>query len=78
MKFVSEKFESKGDGKFIVHGNMTIRDVTKHVAVPLHLLGIVDHPMRKGTKVASFKSEFTLNRNDYGVGTGKKSGVLSF
>jgi len=69
-KFVSEKFESKGDGKFLVHGNMTIRDVTKHVAIPLDLLGMVDHPMRKGTKIASFKSEFSLNRNDYGVGTG--------
>lgn len=70
MKFVSEKFESKGEGKFIVRGKMTIRDVTKGVAIPLDLLGLVDHPMKKGTKIASFKSEFTLNRNDYGVGTG--------
>lgn len=70
MKFVSEKFESIGEGKYMVHGKLTIRDVTKDVTIQLDLLGIMDHPMRKGTRIASFKSEFTLDRNDYGVGSG--------
>jgi len=70
MKFVSEKFEDKGDGMFHVTGKISIRDVTKDLTIPLKLLGVMDHPMRKGTKIASFRSEFTLNRNDFGVGSG--------
>ena len=70
MQFVSEKFEAKGDNKFLVHGKMTIRDVTKDVTVPFELLGVRDHLMMEGTLVGGIKAEFNLNRNDYGVGTG--------
>ena len=70
MAFKSEKFESIGDNKFMVHGKMTIRDVTKDVSVPFELLGIKDHMMKKGNLIGALKAEISLNRNDYGVGTG--------
>jgi len=70
MKFVSEKFETDGENKFLVHGKMTIRDVTKDVKVPFELLGVRDHLMKKGMLVGGIKAEFKLNRNEYGVGTG--------
>ncbi|MCZ6900240.1 MAG: YceI family protein [Bacteroidetes bacterium] len=70
MSFKSEKFESTGDNKFMVSGKMTIRDVTKDISIPLELLGVRDHMMKEGSLVGALKSEFSLNRNDYGVGTG--------
>ena len=70
MAFKSEKIESTGDNKFMVSGKMTIRNVTKDVSIPLELLGVRDHMMIEGSLVGALKSEFSLNRNDYGVGTG--------
>ena len=54
----------------MVSGKMTIRDVTKDISIPLELLGVRDHMMKEGSLVGALKSEFSLNRNDYGVGTG--------
>ena len=51
-------------------GKMTIRDVTKEVEVPMNFLGQMAHPRREGAFIGGFSSEFTINRNDYGVGTG--------
>ncbi len=68
ITFESDKIESKGNNKFVAHGELTIKDVTKKIEMPFTLLGVMDHP--RGGKVAGIASEFMIKRNDYGVGTG--------
>jgi len=68
MTFKSTKIVSSGDNKFVAHGDLTIKDVTKKIEMPFTLLGVMDHP--RGGKVAGIASEFTIMRNDYKVGTG--------
>lgn len=69
MKFESTSFSAVGD-QYLMKGKMTIRDVTKEVEVPMNFLGQMAHPRREGAFIGGFSSEFTINRNDYGVGTG--------
>ena len=69
MKFVSTSFTKSGDD-YTLNGNLTIRDVTKEVSIPIDLLGLGDHPMKKGKLITAMRAAFSLNRNDYGVGTG--------
>lgn len=70
ITFVSSKFEKKGDNSFVVHGNLTIRNVTKKVALPLKVTGQTEHPMMKGTLILGLLVETTINRTDFGVGVG--------
>lgn len=70
MKFVTTRLEKKDDKNFIAYGKLTIRDVTKEVALPFKILGVGPHPMKKGKTMIGLKSDFTINRNEYGVGSG--------
>lgn len=70
MTFKSSSFKKGKKGMYTVTGDLTIRDVTKTIEVPVKFLGTMAHPMREGTYVAGFTCEFTIDRNDYGVGTG--------
>lgn len=70
MTFASTKFEDKGNGNYLIHGKLTIRDVTKDVALPFKILGETEHPMKKGMIVSGVQLKTTINRNDYGVGSG--------
>ncbi len=70
IKFVSTKFEKKSDTEFIVHGDLTIKDVTKKVAIPVEITGKMEHPMMKGTKILGLAFKTSINRTDYKVGTG--------
>jgi len=69
MKFTSTKFVKNGD-EYAIMGNLTIKGITKEVEVPFKVLGIGMHPSRKGRKIMGIKAEFSILRNDYGVGTG--------
>ncbi len=69
MTFQSTGFTAVDD-HFLVKGNMTLRDVTKEVEIPVKFLGQMAHPRREGAFIGGFSTEFTINRNDYGVGTG--------
>lgn len=70
MTFVSKKIESKGNNKFVAHGTLKIKDVSKNFELPFTLLGVADNPFQEGKLVAGIRSEFILMRNDFGVGTG--------
>ncbi|TNE70729.1 polyisoprenoid-binding protein [bacterium] len=70
MTFKSSEIVSKGNNEFIAKGVLTIKDVSKTIELPFQLLGSMDHPFMKGTKVAAFESSIKLNRNDYKVGAG--------
>jgi polyisoprenoid-binding protein YceI len=70
MSFVSTKFEKKSDKEYLVHGKLTIKDKTKTVTLPMKVTGEMEHPMMKGTLILGVVFETTLDRTDYGVGTG--------
>ena len=70
ITFKSDNIEKTGDNEFVANGKLTIKDVTKDVALPFTLLGVMDNPMKEGTLVAGIKSSFKLDRTDYKVGTG--------
>ncbi len=69
MKFTSSSIKKSGNNYTAV-GKLTIRDVTKNVEIPFKVLGMKDHPMKKGQLVTAIRSEFSLDRTEYGVGTG--------
>ena len=70
ITFSSNEIKSAGGNEFVAVGELTIRDVTKQIELPFTLLGVMDHPFQAGKKVAGITSDLTINRNDYGVGTG--------
>ena len=54
-----------GDKKYILTGNLTIRDVTQKVSVPLVYNGMVKDPW--GNQKAGFKATGKINRQEYGL-----------
>lgn len=74
ISFVSERIVAAGDNNFVAHGQLTIRDVTKDFELPFTLLGIKtfegDMAQRMGSAVAGFTAEASIDRGDYGVGSG--------
>jgi len=69
MKFKSSSFTKSGE-EYTIIGNLTIRDITKEISIPVEVLGIGEHPMKKSKLITAMRAEFSLNRNDYGVGSG--------
>lgn len=76
IRFASSRFEKKSDQDYIAYGKLTIKNVTKEIALPFTVLGVTEHPMKKGTTVMGMKAEINLNRNDYGVGTGSWAATM--
>lgn len=70
IQFASSSIEQTGENQFVAHGELTIRDTTREFELPFELLGVMDHPMQDGQKVAGIAATATLNRTDYGVGVG--------
>ena len=65
MTFVSKSFNKTSNG-MVVTGDLTIKDVTKEVELPLTYLGKQDTPW--GFPSAAFEGEITVNRAEFGVG----------
>jgi polyisoprenoid-binding protein YceI len=63
--FKSTRIEPKGEGEFIVHGDLTIRGVTKPVALEVEFHGTAKNPW--GKTVAGLSARATVNRKDFGV-----------
>ena len=64
------------DGSLTVVGDLTIKDVTAEVRVPVQILGIREHPMTDkmpGTRVLGLLAEFSINRLEFNVGSKKWS-----
>lgn len=70
MSFKSSGVKSLGKGKMILSGELTIRDVTKKVEIPVVYSGTTKDPW--GNTRAGFKATGKLNRQDYKL-TWKKS-----
>jgi len=65
IKFVSKSFKKTGKGKFLLTGDLTMRDVTKEVKLEVIYNGNVNDPW--GNTRAGFKLTGKLNRQDYGL-----------
>jgi len=76
MTFKSTKIEKKSDKEFLVHGKLTIKDKTKDVILPMKITGEMEHPMMKGTIILGVVIDTTINRTDFGVGTGSWAATM--
>ncbi|MCW3078064.1 MAG: hypothetical protein JWO32_2673 [Bacteroidetes bacterium] len=65
IKFESTKLEKKEDNEFSLHGNLTIKDVTKPVKLDLEYAGTQKDPY--GNTKAGFSVKGKINRTDYGL-----------
>jgi polyisoprenoid-binding protein YceI len=63
--FKSTTIERKGDGEFMVHGDLTIRGVTKPVTFTVEFHGTGKNPW--GKTVAGLQAHATVNRKDFGL-----------
>ncbi len=67
LTFKSTKIEKKGKN-LLVTGDLTIKGVTKSVAIPFQIAGWIDND--RGIRMG-IAAETTVNRKDYGVNYGK-------
>ena len=77
MTFKSTKVEKKSKG-WIVTGDLTMKGVTKSVAIPFEIPGWLPAGERSGTKMG-IAGEATINRRDFGVNYGNNlpSGIAA-
>ena len=64
ITFKSTRVAKNGDG-FTLHGPLTIRDVTREVAIPFKITGKVKDP--RGATRMGVEGGLTINRKDFGV-----------
>ena len=69
IRFKSTKIAATGSDQYDVTGNLTIRDVTREVTIPVTFLGFAKDPW--GKERAGFELETKLNRKDYGLNWNK-------
>lgn len=65
LKFVSSKLEKKGDDKFVLQGDLTIKEVTKPVRFDVEFGGIGKDPW--GNEKAGFTVSGKINRTEFGL-----------
>lgn len=63
--FRSTRVDDRGDGTFMLHGDLTIRDITRQVALEGEYLGTQASPWND-TRVG-FSAETEVNRKDWGL-----------
>jgi polyisoprenoid-binding protein YceI len=71
MIFESTGVKQKQGNEYMIEGNLTVKDKTQKVTVPFTYFGSRENPLKKGQQVAGFEARFSVNRLDYGVGSGK-------
>jgi polyisoprenoid-binding protein YceI len=71
MTFTSSRVSSAGDNNYIVEGTLTIKDVSKDLALEFIYHGQKENPLKPGETVAGLDSRLTLDRLQYHVGEGK-------
>jgi polyisoprenoid-binding protein YceI len=71
MTFTSSKVSYAGENKYIVEGILTIKDVSKDLALDFIYNGQKENPVKRGETVAGLDSRLTIDRLEYHVGDGK-------
>jgi polyisoprenoid-binding protein YceI len=65
LTFKSTAIKARGGNEYNVEGDLTIRDVTKRIVVPVTHLGLAKDPW--GKEKIAFEAEVTINRKDFGL-----------
>ena len=65
ITFASSAVTQTGPTRFELVGDLTIKDVTKSVAIPFEFEGLATDPF--GNMRAGFEGQATINRKDYGI-----------
>ncbi|PCC56662.1 hypothetical protein CIK58_12065 [Brevibacterium aurantiacum] len=65
IRFVSSAIDEVDEGSYIVTGELTIRDMTKTVSIPLELIGVESDPF--GNLRAGLEGSRRIDRKDWGV-----------
>ena len=65
LTFRSRRIQAKGEGHYAVIGDLTIRDLTREVALDAELVGPTKDPW--GNLRAGFALQGKLNRKDFGL-----------
>lgn len=65
IRFASSAIDEVDEGSYIVTGELTIRDTTKTVSVPLELIGVDTDPF--GNLRAGLEGSRRIDRKDWGV-----------
>ncbi len=65
IRFVSTAIEHEGGNDFQVTGDLTIKDVTKSVTIPLEFQGAVKDPF--GNDRIGLEGSVVINRKDWGI-----------
>jgi polyisoprenoid-binding protein YceI len=65
IKFVSDRVEQVNSERWHLHGNLTIRDITKPITLDVEFGGVVKDPW--GMTRAGFAVSGSINRRDYNL-----------
>jgi polyisoprenoid-binding protein YceI len=71
MIFKSSRVSHAGGNKYIAEGTLTIKDVTKDLALEFVYHGQKKNPAKPGETVAGLDARLTIDRLAYNVGDGK-------
>lgn len=69
MTFKSTRVERKGKDTYILHGDFTLKGVTKQVELPFTITGAIKDPW--GNMRFGINAQTKINRRDYGITWGK-------
>jgi polyisoprenoid-binding protein YceI len=69
MSFKSARVERKGKDGFLLHGDFTLKGVTKQIAIPFTMTGSIKDP-RGGTRFG-IEAHTKIDRREYGFSGGK-------
>jgi polyisoprenoid-binding protein YceI len=65
ITFASTSAEKKSDDEFVLHGDLTVKDITKPVSIEFEKTGAADDPWGKFR--VGFEGKSKINRSDWGV-----------
>ncbi len=71
ITFKSTEIVHKQGNMYLVSGNLTIKDVTRTVRLPMKYFGTTPNPFNPNEIVAGFVTRLTIDRFDFNVGSGK-------
>jgi polyisoprenoid-binding protein YceI len=69
MNFKSTRIERRGKDGYVLHGDFTLKGVTKQVALPFTVTGAIKDPW--GTTRFGVSAQTKIDRRDYGITWGK-------
>ena len=69
MGFKSNRVERKGKDAYVLHGDFTLKGVTKQVSIPFTVTGAIKDPW--GNTRFGVQAQAKIDRRDYGITWGK-------